>query len=139
MNTRFALIALSVAIAVSSLVLIIVVVGATASSVSGVAIAFEADALARDETGSYLPAYQRTNISQDEPLTLTEPISIYLPLVENVYVKYPTERAALLALYNSTHGDDWGNNTGWGTDTYHCDWYGVTCDENEHVTILDLG
>ena len=44
-----------------------------------------------------------------------------------------------MALYNSTNGDEWINNTGWGTDSSHCDWYGVTCDENEHVTILDLG
>jgi len=25
-----------------------------------------------------------------------------------------------------------------GHNSSHCDWYGVTCDENEHVTILIL-
>ncbi len=49
-----------------------------------------------------------------------------------------TERAALIALYNSTDGDNWTNNSGWKTPPLHVDgfalpgtentWYGITCD-----------
>jgi len=138
MNTRFSLIALSIGIAVSSLALVITVVGVTASSVSGEAIGIPSDADTRDNKGSRLLADQRLNISQDELLTLTDPISIYLPVLEYDYIDPAVDRAALMALYNSTNGDEWINNTGWGTDTSYCDWYGVTCDENGHVTILDL-
>lgn len=53
--------------------------------------------------------------------------------------------AALRALYNSTNGSDWTNNSGWKEaieDGINCDpcsgqWYGVDC-ENERVTCLDL-
>jgi Leucine-rich repeat (LRR) protein len=138
MNTRFPLLALSIAIAASSLALFKTVVGGTASTVSGEVSGIETDALTRDRTDTHLLPDQKSDISQDEALSLTEPISIYLPLVDYKYVRYPAERAALMALYNSTNGDDCNNNTGWGTDSYHCEWYGVTCDEDEHVTVLDL-
>ena len=139
MNSRFTLLASSIAIAVLSLALFISVVGGTASSVRGEAIGIEADAVTRDSTDNRLLAYQRPDIHQNELLSLTEPISIYLPLLENEYIKYPEERAALMALYISTNGGRWRNNSGWGTNSYHCGWYGVTCDENAHVTALDLG
>ncbi|MBM87009.1 MAG: hypothetical protein CMQ41_01390, partial [Gammaproteobacteria bacterium] len=38
------------------------------------------------------------------------------------------ERDALVALYNSTGGANWRDNTGWlGAAGTECDWYGVTC------------
>jgi len=38
------------------------------------------------------------------------------------------ERDALIALYNSTVGANWTDNTGWmGEVGTECDWYGVTC------------
>ena len=80
----------------------------------------------RDKTDNRLLANQRQDINQNELLSLTEPISIYLPLLNNEYIKnYAGARTALIALYHSTNGYDWINNTGWGTDTPHCDWYGV--------------
>ena len=49
----------------------------------------------------------------------------------------PNDRAALDALYSSLKGENWDNNgsndgstAGWGSDTDHCRWYGVQCDEN---------
>jgi hypothetical protein len=138
MNTRFSFIASSIVIAVSSLALVIIVVGATASSVSNVAIGIEVVDGVREGAVSHMLANQSLNISQGEPMTLTEPISIYLPLLEKEYVKYPAERAALMAFYTSMNGDGWYNNSGWGTDSWHCDWYGVTCDEDGHVTNLVL-
>ncbi len=39
-----------------------------------------------------------------------------------------SERAALVALYNSTNGPAWTNNGGWlGPEGTECAWYGVTC------------
>ncbi len=62
-----------------------------------------------------------------------------------------TEREALIALYNSTNGDSWNNNSGWKTPPLHTDgfalpgteykWYGVTVDGHlsiENVTVLFL-
>ena len=139
MNSRIALLSLSMALAVASLALFITAAGATASNVSGEASGIEADTVMQSHPDNRLLPDQRLNISQEEPMTLTEPISIFLPLLDNGYVKYLAERSALMALYNSMNGDDWINNTGWGTNSLHCDWYGVTCDEAAHVTILDLG
>jgi Leucine-rich repeat (LRR) protein len=58
-----------------------------------------------------------------------------------------SERAALIALYNSTDGDGWSHNTGWKTPPLESDgfgaygsegtWFGVTVSAG-HVTKLDL-
>jgi hypothetical protein len=40
----------------------------------------------------------------------------------------PSERAALMALYEATGGPQWTVRTGWGTDAPVCDWAGVVCD-----------
>ena len=49
----------------------------------------------------------------------------------------PAECEALVALYDSTGGANWHDNTGWlDTDT-PCDWYGVECGAG-HVTALHL-
>lgn len=52
----------------------------------------------------------------------------------------PEEREALVALYESTDGDNWKNNTGWllneGTE---CLWKGVKCDSEQlNVTSINL-
>ncbi|QTA80854.1 Leucine-rich repeat-containing protein [Desulfonema limicola] len=48
------------------------------------------------------------------------------------------ERNALIAIYDSTNGDDWTDNTGWkGNAGTECSWYGVTC-SNNHVTEINL-
>jgi Leucine-rich repeat (LRR) protein len=47
------------------------------------------------------------------------------------------ECEALVALYNSTDGANWSNNTGWNVTNTPCNWYGVSC-ENGHVTSIDL-
>ncbi|HTY63705.1 MAG TPA: hypothetical protein VMG30_15770 [Acidobacteriota bacterium] len=39
-----------------------------------------------------------------------------------------SEREALLALYSSTNGASWTNNSGWGGESgTECTWYGITC------------
>ncbi len=66
----------------------------------------------------------------------------------NAYAAIPEqERAALIALYNSTNGDNWEFNDGWklpplfgdgfampGTEN---NWYGITCDPG-NTTIIGL-
>lgn len=47
------------------------------------------------------------------------------------------ECEALVALYNSTDGDNWNNNTGWLLSYMACSWHGVTCDGG-HVRTLNL-
>jgi len=48
------------------------------------------------------------------------------------------ERAALIALYDSTNGAGWTDSTDWlGAEGTECTWYGVTC-AGEHVTQLSL-
>ncbi|NNM32188.1 MAG: hypothetical protein HKO53_03940, partial [Gemmatimonadetes bacterium] len=37
------------------------------------------------------------------------------------------ECVALVALYNSTDGDGWVDNTGWLTAPDPCEWFGVGC------------
>jgi len=51
-----------------------------------------------------------------------------------------SERAALIAFYNSTHGETWVNKAGWlGPSGTECDWYGVTCDaQRGHVLTLEF-
>ncbi|MBN2391374.1 MAG: hypothetical protein JXR84_11650 [Anaerolineae bacterium] len=48
-----------------------------------------------------------------------------------------TECEALVALYESTNGDNWYNNNGWLATNTPCSWYGVTCSEG-HINRLTL-
>ena len=49
-----------------------------------------------------------------------------------------TEREALIALYNSTDGSNWIDNTGWlGAPGTECTWHGITC-QDSWVTNIDL-
>ncbi|HSL47108.1 MAG TPA: hypothetical protein VK897_26960 [Anaerolineales bacterium] len=50
----------------------------------------------------------------------------------------PTEECqGLLALYASTNGDNWEDNSGWLVDPSPCTWYGVSCGQG-HVVELQL-
>ncbi len=48
-----------------------------------------------------------------------------------------SDRAALMALYNSTGGPNWTTNTNWGTDALIDDWYGVRTNSGR-VSDIDL-
>ena len=49
-----------------------------------------------------------------------------------------TEREALIALYNSTDGSNWIDNTGWlGAPDTECTWHGITCQDSK-VTNINL-
>jgi Leucine-rich repeat (LRR) protein len=48
-----------------------------------------------------------------------------------------TECEALVALYNSTDGDNWDYNRRWLKNNTPCSWYRVTC-RGGHVSNIDL-
>ncbi len=48
------------------------------------------------------------------------------------------DRAALVALYNATGGDDWEDNDNWLTDARLSKWYGVDTGRDERVVDLEL-
>jgi hypothetical protein len=48
------------------------------------------------------------------------------------------ECAALVALYNSTNGPDWVDNSRWLASDTPCTWYGINCTSG-HVTDISLG
>ncbi len=51
----------------------------------------------------------------------------------------PVERDALIALYNSTDGANWGQNSNWlGAVGTECTWAEVTCAGGHVVTSLNL-
>ena len=56
-----------------------------------------------------------------------------LPFCENA------DRTALIALYNSTDGDNWFNNTNWLTVAPLSEWHGVSTNSEGRVVTLDLG
>lgn len=45
---------------------------------------------------------------------------------------------ALVALYNATDGENWGDYTDWLETNTPCSWYGVYCEEGTNVTALSL-
>ena len=60
----------------------------------------------------------------------------YLDISGNNFDEEPTDsiREALRDLYEKANGDDWKDNTNWGSGDY-CSWYGITCKEGEVVEI----
>ncbi len=48
-----------------------------------------------------------------------------------------TECAALVALFNSTNGPDWADNTGWLTTNTPCTWSGIDC-AHGHISYIGL-
>jgi Leucine-rich repeat (LRR) protein len=68
-------------------------------------------------------------------------IYLGLSLFAASHAVIPTaERTALQALYTSTNGASWANNTNWnGAVGTECTWFGVTCNAGDlNVTIIQL-
>eukprot|EP00985_Skeletonema_marinoi_P021635 scaffold13377_cov117-Skeletonema_marinoi.AAC.6 len=52
---------------------------------------------------------------------------------------FDEEKESLEAIYNATNGQNWRSNDGWRDETVdHCQWYGISCDDEGHVTGIDL-
>ena len=49
------------------------------------------------------------------------------------------ETESLKGIYNTTSGAHWLNNTGWLTHPNHCQWFGITCDDDDdHVIKIEV-
>ena len=48
-----------------------------------------------------------------------------------------SDRAALVAFYHATDGDNWANNEGWLTDAPLNDWYGVSAQSGRDLIRLN--
>ena len=59
-------------------------------------------------------------------------------IVDVLHGSVQSDRAALIALYNSAGGENWTTSTNWGTAEPISSWFGVTADSNDHVTRLEL-
>ena len=57
---------------------------------------------------------------------------------ENCSIVQESDREALAAIYRWTNGDGWRSNNNWLGDGPLDDWYGVTADNTDRVTALDL-
>lgn len=49
-----------------------------------------------------------------------------------------TFRDALMEVYTNTGGGSWNDNSGWGSDTDYCSWYGVSCPLHTTGNIVGL-
>ena len=50
----------------------------------------------------------------------------------------PNDRATLITLYNSTHGDSWNDNTNWLSDQPLASWQGISVDSSGRVRGISL-
>ena len=69
---------------------------------------------------------------------VANPLDPMLP--DGIGLATDQDRAVLIALYETTGGANWENNTNWLISTYPLtEWYGVETDDAGRVTSLDLG
>ena len=57
----------------------------------------------------------------------------------HIYLVEDPQVVALVALYESTGGDNWDDNTKWLSGRPLSEWFGVETDENGQITSLNLG
>ena len=43
----------------------------------------------------------------------------------------------LRKVYDVTGGNYWIQSSGWDVEQDHCDWYGISCDDDGYVTGID--
>jgi hypothetical protein len=55
-----------------------------------------------------------------------------------VHAQSNDQTNALKSLYRSTNGDYWFQNKYWMTNNPACTWYGVYCDDDDNVVVLNL-
>ena len=80
-------------------------------------------------------------VSHTDSMTMTTTTQTYTIQVFRVIREgtVATDRAALIALYNSTAGTSWINKTNWDTMQPLGTWHGVTTDIDGRVTAVALG
>ncbi len=94
--------------------------------------------------GATSATYTLTNLQEEDldnyTCFVTSPLIPELTL-ERALIRFRApvsqqERDALIALYNSTDGDNWADNTNWLTSAHVDDWAGVSTEGNR-VTVLN--
>ena len=60
------------------------------------------------------------------------------PNGENYSKSRAIQRFALATIYFSTNGDQWNTKDGFLGNASVCDWWGITCDVTDSITIVDL-
>jgi hypothetical protein len=105
---------------------------------------------ATSEAATTTPAHNiRTDIHTSNTTTTTTPQGRVTGLVDhkrqaNRSMNHGVqsalvERFAAATIYYATNGQTWTESTGWVTSADTCNWLGVTCDNNDVVTKLELG
>ncbi len=83
------------------------------------------------------PANYYCHITQSDYPNLTlQTNAIFTGTLVNGVAK--KDYQALVALYDSTNGDKWSNNTNWKTQAPVSEWYGIRSVEKHRVTRIDL-
>ena len=113
-----------------------------ANSVSQVTVAGtpDGDATATADQVVTLPAVgaTRVNVVVSHTVSGTTTTRTYTVLVIREGT-VETDRAALMALYNSAGGANWDNNTHWGSAEPIGTWFGVNTNTDDRVITLNLG
>jgi hypothetical protein len=73
-----------------------------------------------------------------KPKTLNISTEFANPCEIYSYSSTEDEKQSLEAMYNQTNGEKWTNNDGWMTESDQCQWHGISCDDEGHVTSIDL-
>ena len=58
--------------------------------------------------------------------------------VSDEFINILLRRYVLALLYFSTNGDQWNTKDGFLGNASVCDWWGITCDVTDSITIIDL-
>ncbi|HKY54242.1 MAG TPA: leucine-rich repeat domain-containing protein [Anaerolineales bacterium] len=87
-------------------------------------------------TSSAVEAVTPLSPTLEAPITVTPQAGLSFDCQDSQEI--PVEECqALLALYASTNGDHWEDNSGWLIDESLCTWIGVICEQG-HITELQL-
>ena len=84
----------------------------------------------------HLPAGTYTIEATTYAPGVTGDFTLYVSTI--TVVPSPGDRDTLVALYNATDGENWTNNHNWLSNAPLAQWYGVTTDSGDRVTVLGL-
>lgn len=86
-----------------------------------------------------MPPLANTNTAEDEDMGRSSPGAPQMKRSLSVEDAQSIEVLILSALYQSSSGYAWAVSTSWLNDFSHCDWFGITCNDDDHVTKIELG
>ena len=90
-------------------------------------------------TATPTPTSTHTATPTYSPTPTETPTPTHTPSPTNTPTPTPfPDRAALIAFYHSTDGDNWVNNTNWLSDKPLREWHGIHADDNDRVIVIAL-